>query len=292
MTLPPLATDCHVHVFDPERFPYAPDRRYTPPPATVEALQQMHATLGIERVVLVQPSVYSADNRCLMDALVRLGPSARGIAVIDASFGRREVEALHGAGIRGVRINLHVTKGSGPGAAVQVLQETAKTLGDVPMLIQLYASLPVLLACAPTLRAMPQRVLIDHFGLAMAAAGPKQAGFADLLDLLSSESVWRTRASHVHRQTTRGASPGNVPAPLPICRLAPDPRRSRTLPLRWSGDRRTRWRARPGREVRVSPPRPGAQPMKPKGGAGCHRSKRRDLRARRRPVIGRRPDRA
>lgn len=190
MTLPPLATDCHVHVFDPARFPYALDRRYTPPPAGIEALRQMHAGLGIERVVLVQPSVYGADNRCLLDALRRLGATARGIAVIDAGADRQQLQELVDAGVRGVRINLGVNRASDPRAALKAIRETANTLDDMPMLIQLHASLPVLLACAPLLRVLRQEVLIDHFGLAMAAAGPAQAGFAELLDLMACKNMW------------------------------------------------------------------------------------------------------
>jgi predicted TIM-barrel fold metal-dependent hydrolase len=79
-SLPANATDCDVHIFDPVRFSYSPSRRYTPPPATVRDLQAFHAALGMQRAVLVQPSVYGTDNRCLLDALKQLGERARGVA--------------------------------------------------------------------------------------------------------------------------------------------------------------------------------------------------------------------
>ena len=61
--VPPGACDCHVHVFDPQ-FPFAERRVYTPPPATLEDLLALQRTLRLERVVLVQPSVYGTDNSC------------------------------------------------------------------------------------------------------------------------------------------------------------------------------------------------------------------------------------
>ena len=40
--LPPSARDCHVHVYGPaHRFPYAPDRPYTPHDAPVERPQRI-----------------------------------------------------------------------------------------------------------------------------------------------------------------------------------------------------------------------------------------------------------
>src|SRR5882724_1057349 len=70
--VPRGACDCHVHVFDPVRFPYAAKRVYTPPEASVENLMELHRALRMDRVVVVQPSVYGADNSCTLDAVRRL----------------------------------------------------------------------------------------------------------------------------------------------------------------------------------------------------------------------------
>ncbi len=82
-SVPSGACDCHVHVFEPDRFPYIPSRRYTPGQASVDDLLALQHALGLSRVVLVQPSVYGADHACLLDALRRLGPRAKGVGVID-----------------------------------------------------------------------------------------------------------------------------------------------------------------------------------------------------------------
>src|SRR3970040_2437701 len=104
--LPPLACDAHCHVFGPgARFPYAPERAYTPPDAPFEHLVRLHSILGIERAVIVHASCHGSDMRVPLDAIRRSGGRYRGTAIIDerttdADFGR-----LHEGGIRGVRFN-------------------------------------------------------------------------------------------------------------------------------------------------------------------------------------------
>jgi len=47
IALPPGACDTHAHVFGPaSRFPYTPDRSYTPPDAPLEKYLSMLDTLG------------------------------------------------------------------------------------------------------------------------------------------------------------------------------------------------------------------------------------------------------
>src|ERR1700684_2361095 len=68
--VPAGACDCHTHVFgDPQRFPFAAVRPYTPEPASVAEQRGVHGALHTSRVVLVQPSVYRTDNSCAVDAM-------------------------------------------------------------------------------------------------------------------------------------------------------------------------------------------------------------------------------
>src|SRR5216683_1262510 len=100
--VPRGACDCHVHVFDPAQFPYASERVYTPPEASVADLRQLQTALHFDRVVIVQPSVYGTDNSCTLDAMRRLGARARGVAVIDTSTTTGALDAMAAAGVRGV----------------------------------------------------------------------------------------------------------------------------------------------------------------------------------------------
>ncbi|MGJ3699549.1 amidohydrolase family protein [Variovorax sp. AFSI2.2] len=188
--LPPLATDTHVHLFDPASFPYAEGRRYTPPPATVADLQQVHRALGVERVVLVQPSVYGFDNACLLDGLAQLGDRARGVAVIKEGTTRDELLRLYQVGVRGVRLNVEVAGRTDAPACAEALRTMDDALEDIPMLVQLYAPVEVTLACSDVIRAMSRPVLIDHFGLVRASVAGQVNSLPQLIELMGGANVW------------------------------------------------------------------------------------------------------
>src|SRR5207302_7727296 len=114
-TVPRGACDCHVHVFgDTAEFPFAARRGYTPPPASAAELSALQEALHLSRVVIVQPSVYGTDNSCTLDGMRRLGPCARGVAVIDDATSNAALDEMHRAGIRGVRVNLEAGGETGP----------------------------------------------------------------------------------------------------------------------------------------------------------------------------------
>src|SRR5712691_7604388 len=104
--VPRGACDCHVHVFgDAKQFPFAADRVYTPPEASVDDLRALQAGLHLDRVVIVTPSVYGLDNACTLDAIRQLGARARGVAVIDKSTPAAALDEMAASGVRGVRLN-------------------------------------------------------------------------------------------------------------------------------------------------------------------------------------------
>ena len=68
--VPPGGCDCHVHVFgDPKKYPFFEGRSYTPETASVDELRQLLSALRLQRVVIVQPSVYGTDNSCTLDGM-------------------------------------------------------------------------------------------------------------------------------------------------------------------------------------------------------------------------------
>src|ERR687892_137208 len=77
------ATDCHLHIFgSPERYPFTPSRSYTPPEAPLAAYDKLATDLGLDRMVIVQPSVYGTDNRCTLDMCTTAGKErARAVVV-------------------------------------------------------------------------------------------------------------------------------------------------------------------------------------------------------------------
>src|SRR5499427_888627 len=108
LTLPKGAVDTHVHVFAPG-YKLSPDRGYNPPESTLKDLKHLHATLGIDRVVFTQPSVYGVDNSAILDGMAALNAEsanrARAVAAITLDIRDEELAALDARGVRGVRLN-------------------------------------------------------------------------------------------------------------------------------------------------------------------------------------------
>jgi predicted TIM-barrel fold metal-dependent hydrolase len=197
--VPPGACDCHVHVFGPvERFPFAPERVFTPGPAAVEDLLALQRALHLERVVIVQPSSYGADNACTVDALRRLGARARGVAVIDAATDSAMLQSMHEAGVRGVRVNLETYSKHDPAVARELLEDAASRVAALGWHVQTYTNLAVLDGLHDAIQSLPVPLVVDHFGRPDAALGVSQQGFAALLSLVKSGKVY-VKMSAPHR---------------------------------------------------------------------------------------------
>jgi predicted TIM-barrel fold metal-dependent hydrolase len=196
--MPGGACDCHVHVFEPDRFPLSSRRTYKPATATIGDLKRFLDRLRLSRVVLVQPSPYHADNRLLIEALGVLGNRARGVAVIDGTMSHADLAALHQAGIRGARVNLESFSEADTGAVAKTLQETAARVADFGWHVQIHARLGLLSAVEATLRSLPTQLVVDHFGYAATALEPDQPHLDALLRLLGEGKAY-VKLSAAHR---------------------------------------------------------------------------------------------
>jgi predicted TIM-barrel fold metal-dependent hydrolase len=196
---PPLACDCHIHVFGPfDRYTLAAQRKYTPGPATLADYLKVASALGTGRVVLVQPSIYGTDNSCQRDALRELGERGRGVAVIDEATSDGELRELNGAGFEGARLNL-VRAGD-----LDSLERLAARVKEYDWHVQLHLEAATLAKIAPRLLKLPTDFVIDHFGRIDPRAGPGQPAFQALLDLLDSGRCW-VKLSAPYRVDLEGA---------------------------------------------------------------------------------------
>jgi predicted TIM-barrel fold metal-dependent hydrolase len=188
LALPPGATDCHCHVFGPSaRFPFVQGRGYTPPDAPLEDYLRLLERLGLERTVIVQPSVYGNDHSATEDAIRRLGARARGIAVVPPAVDGTELARLDAAGFRGTRLNL---LNSGGGVPLEALETVAAKVAPLGWHVQIYAAPDLLADALPRLLALPTPVVIDHLGQIDPAAGLEQPGFRAMLRLIESGRGW------------------------------------------------------------------------------------------------------
>lgn len=185
--MPPLACDTHAHVFGPaSRYPYTPNRSYTPPDASFAQYKALLRALGAERGVLVQPSVYGTDNSLMADTLRDAGPNFRGVAVLDDKASDAELEALHAVGVRGVRCNL-LFRGGVDFAAVEAL---ARRIAPLGWHLQFLLDVTRFEDLERKLSALPVDSVVDHMGHFAVAEGVGHPGFQALLSLLRGGRSW------------------------------------------------------------------------------------------------------
>lgn len=163
---PDGACDCHLHVVGPKAvYPLASRRAFTPQDATLAQLNAMHARLGIDRLVLIQTSVFGHDNRCMLDGLSRLGARARGIAVVADDIQGHELDRMHRLGVRGLRVNIATYGSRSPEEIAGRLNTAARLCERNGWHVQLFVGADALAALSPVIEALPIDCVIDHFGL-------------------------------------------------------------------------------------------------------------------------------
>jgi predicted TIM-barrel fold metal-dependent hydrolase len=189
--LPARAADCHMHVFGPfGRFPLMAERAYNVAEAPLAAHEKMKRAVGLERTVLVQASGHGTDNRAMLAALTQLGPRGRAVAVVEAESPKQELEQMHAAGVRGLRLNFQTLRERYTGDAGQWLAKFEGLVAPLGWHLQLFCDANMLAGMESILLKSKTDIVIDHMGLPDAAAGIEQPGFQTVLRLLRSGNIW------------------------------------------------------------------------------------------------------
>ena len=177
--------DCHVHLFDPERFPFGSSVAYHPVPGEwgdADALLRVLAAHGLSHALLVNPVAgYSFDNRCLLDALRRYPDRFRGVAIVSPDVDERHLDELDEAGVVGARLDLIQmgTKLAGEARDSGLFRRLAAR----HWFVQVQAQGDQLAEVSDTLASCGVTVVVDHCGRPDPARGTAQPGFQALLDL-------------------------------------------------------------------------------------------------------------
>jgi len=191
VVLPAGACDCHTHVVgDVAYYPMVSERFYTPALAPHEALVHHMQRNHLQRIVIVQPSFYGTDNRCMVDSLMRLQGAGRGIAVVDERLDDAGLEQLHQVGVRGLRINVESSGVRDAKAVEAPLQNWAKRIAHLGWHLQIYATHHTLIDMAPVLDALSVPVVLDHFGMVPADTPHDDKQLHALLDLMAGGNVY------------------------------------------------------------------------------------------------------
>jgi predicted TIM-barrel fold metal-dependent hydrolase len=190
----PMSCDSHAHICGPEsEHAYADDRIYTPPDALLPDYLKLLETLGVERAVLVQPSVYGTDNSVMLSAMREMtaaGMQCRGVAVADEAATETALDDMHEAGVRGLRFNLVdlADPGKGPPlGAIRVLCERIAPRGW-------HAEFLIHVDDYPDLDAkfenFPTEIVIGHMGYPRLGQNTACDGFGAMLRLAEAGRCW------------------------------------------------------------------------------------------------------
>lgn len=179
----PHIIDCHVHILDPLRFPYAADAWYKPVPAETGNVADLGRVLdahAVQHALIVGPnSGYGLDNRCLLDALANNPGRYKGVAVVPNDASHDQLQELQAAGVIGVAFNVALLgvdfyRNIGP---------LLDRLRDLGMWAQVQVQHDELAALRPLLEGSGAKLLFDHCGRPAPGAGVDQPGFQALLAL-------------------------------------------------------------------------------------------------------------
>ncbi len=182
---PKGACDTHTHFYN-AAFPSAPTALMTPPDARVEDYRELQQRLGLERVVIVQPSTYGLDNSCQLAAMKAIGENARAVVVVDNTITSAELERMTRLGVRGARFHLF------PGGAVpqEMLEEVAARVHDFGWHIQLHMDGREFPLREEVLKRLPGMLVVDHVGRFPGPTSIDDRSFKALLRLLETGRCW------------------------------------------------------------------------------------------------------
>ena len=190
LTLPDGACDTHGHIFGPaERYPWNPARGYTPPNALPAAYEALHATLGVSRGVLTQPSVYGTDNRCMLDYVARHLDRMRAVVAVGPGIEDKALHAMHDEGARGIRVNL-ADPGGNPFASFAEIEQLGQRLKPMGWHIELLLHVHQIDDIVDDIRRLPVDISVGHLGYMPAAMGVDHPTYAKFLDLVAEGRCW------------------------------------------------------------------------------------------------------
>jgi predicted TIM-barrel fold metal-dependent hydrolase len=185
LKVPADACDCHHHIYD-SKFPIAPSATLKPGDAKAADYQALQKRIGTTRSVVVQPSTYGTDNSCTLDGMAQLGPSSRGVAVVDTSVTDAELKRLNGLGIRGIRFNL-VQAGA---TTVEMLEPLSRRVADLGWHVQIHQTGDGIVKMEDVLQKVAAPIVFDHMGRIPKDIGIDHPAYTVISRLVDKGRTW------------------------------------------------------------------------------------------------------
>jgi len=220
--MPKGACDTHVHVFGPsDRYPCVAHPHYTLPDGNPDHLHALMDRLAFDHWVIVQPSFYGTDNRCLLDALAMAGDAARGVVMIESDLPQAELERYHRLGVRGVRLDLF-KRASLPMAEIRAyIDRMAAMVAPLGWHLQFYAPGWIVRDLIDVLATLEIDFVIDHMGYMLEEDGLTATDFDRLLSLMTQARCW-LKLSAPYRLAKKRGYEAVADVARAIVRTAPD----------------------------------------------------------------------
>jgi 2-pyrone-4,6-dicarboxylate lactonase len=223
--LPKGSIDTHVHVFE-QGYTLSPGRGYNPPDSTLADLEHLHATLGIDRVVFTQPSVYGVDNAAILNGMAalnaRTADRARAVVALTMDVTDDELAALDACGVRGVRLNTD-NKGGMP-IEMDAIPALAARIAPFGWHIEFLFPGKDILELMPIFAGLRVPMSIAHFAYQPATAGVGAPGFQALLELMRRGNTWM-KISGANRVSATDLPPYDDVKPMAEALIAAAPDR-------------------------------------------------------------------
>ncbi len=179
--------DCHFHIFDNDRYKLSPDCAYIPENAYLAAFRQLSQSSGVQRGVLVHPSVYAFDHSSFEDTLSSNSDWLRGVAVVNENeniTSDAQIEYWDDLGACGTRIN-RLFPGA-PANSDRVIERVRPFGWHIQVLVDIVRDISLISNIAN--KGVP--LVIDHFGHHPAEKLIRSPKFFDLLALMREGNVW------------------------------------------------------------------------------------------------------
>ena len=200
--MPRGACDTHTHVIPESGWTLIPEATYTPAPAPAAFHLRMLDALGLDRGVVVQPSIFGTDNTAVVGALALAPERLRGVAVVDPSISDANLLTLHDQGIRGVRFNVML----GGGGGLKAMTELASRLASLGWPAEIPVNGNLLPELRTALAVLPCRLVIDHMASLGADVSLDAPQMLALRALVAERETW-VKLSGAYRLADRASDP-------------------------------------------------------------------------------------
>ncbi|MDH7799002.1 MULTISPECIES: amidohydrolase family protein [unclassified Beijerinckia] len=187
--VPARACDSHFHVFEPG-YPHSPNRLYMFPDGTLTQYLKLLDFLGIERMVLVQPTYYGDDNSLTLDTLRKVGDRCRAVVRIEEETSDQELDRYHALGVRAIRLDLFARAHWPTADIVAYVKRMAARARPRGWHIQFYTPGTIVRDLLPFMADLEDDFVIDHMGYMLESDGLTADDFDRLLDVLRLGKCW------------------------------------------------------------------------------------------------------